>query len=150
MCWSKPFKLLIDRNSILISKIILHSFQKFLAHIQSPRNCYIQFFIVECQVQTREYIFPHLDFDKSRWKRLKTYLISKFRAIHYCRPLKLLIGENTHTLVAAGRGRSVVWVVVKNNQLFAINESTLESSQRCGALVFWLASQYVIAMMDWV
>ena len=38
-----------------------------------------------------------------------------------------------HTLVAARKGRSVASVVVKNNQLSATNESTLESSQQYGA-----------------
>ena len=41
--------------------------------------------------------------------------------------IKLLIGENTHTQVAATKGRSVASVVVKNNQLF---KSTLDSSQK--------------------
>ena len=47
--------------------------------------------------------------------------------------IMLLIGENTHTLVAARKGRSVASVVVKNNQLCATSEFTQDSSKNCGA-----------------
>ena len=47
--------------------------------------------------------------------------------------IKILIGEDTQTLVAARKGRSVASVVVKNNQLCANTELRQSDSQRCGS-----------------
>ena len=47
---------------------------------------------------------------------------------------RLLTGNDTHTLIAARKGRSVASVVVKNNQLCATSETTSSSGgQRCGS-----------------
>ena len=48
--------------------------------------------------------------------------------------IKILTGNDTHTLIAARKGRSVASVVVKNNQLCANSETTSSSGgQRCGS-----------------
>ena len=48
--------------------------------------------------------------------------------------IKILTGKDTHTLIAARKGRSVASVVVKNNQLCATSETTSSSGgQRCGS-----------------
>ena len=48
--------------------------------------------------------------------------------------IKILTGNDTHTLIAARKGRSVASVVVKNNQLCATSETTSSSGgQRCGS-----------------
>ena len=48
--------------------------------------------------------------------------------------IKILTGNDTHTLIAARKGRSVASVVVKNNQLCATSETTLSGGgQRCGS-----------------
>ena len=47
--------------------------------------------------------------------------------------IKILTGNDTHTFIAARKGRSVASVVVKNNQLCATSETTSSSGgQRCG------------------
>ena len=43
--------------------------------------------------------------------------------------IKILTGNDTHTLIAARKGRSVASVVVKNNQLCAASENTSSSAQ---------------------
>ena len=48
--------------------------------------------------------------------------------------IKILTGNDTHTLIAARKGRSDASVVVKNNQLCATFETTSSSGgQRCGS-----------------
>ena len=48
--------------------------------------------------------------------------------------IKILTGNDKHTLIAARKGRSVASVVVKNNQLCATSETTSSSvGQMCGS-----------------